>query len=382
MNRRLQDGVSLIEALAALAVMAFGLLGVVGMQATLRANSDVSKQRAEAVRIAQAAIEQRRGFERLAVAGGIQTFDGITDVSEPITSFTTNTSYTMSATVTPNPVASTDPKLKSLKVQVSWEDRTGQTLNVSLSSAVAGIAPELAGSLALPGDRAPTQRPRGRHPAVPPAALDLGNGTSSFAPPGGGALTWIFNNQSGFITQVCNPTPSCADTTLAPLSGFIRFVTGVAPTPALSENPTSTAVAVAVRVRLTVPSATDVDCFSELSSIHTRYFCALPVTTDLPRRWSGTSKLVDSVAISIATSLAETSSTMRKVCRYTPELTDTPSGGNAAHPLDYNSVTTPLANQNFLVISAGNGSTAYTCPTDDTATTFVNGNTFRHQPLS
>ena len=55
-------GVSLIEALVALAVMAFGLLGVVGMQATLRFNADVSRQRAEAVRMAQEKMEEMRAF--------------------------------------------------------------------------------------------------------------------------------------------------------------------------------------------------------------------------------------------------------------------------------------------------------------------------------
>ncbi|MDP1533833.1 MAG: prepilin-type N-terminal cleavage/methylation domain-containing protein, partial [Rubrivivax sp.] len=44
-----QQGVSLIEAVVALAVLAFGMLGLVGVQATLRGNADIAKQRAEAV---------------------------------------------------------------------------------------------------------------------------------------------------------------------------------------------------------------------------------------------------------------------------------------------------------------------------------------------
>ena len=61
-NAARSRGVSLIEALVALAVMAFGLLGVVGMQATLRFNADVSRQRAEAVRMAQEQMENMRSF--------------------------------------------------------------------------------------------------------------------------------------------------------------------------------------------------------------------------------------------------------------------------------------------------------------------------------
>ena len=62
MNRLLVRGISLIEAMVAVDVMAFGMLAVVGLQVTLRTNGDVSKQRAEAVRIAQQSIEDWRGI--------------------------------------------------------------------------------------------------------------------------------------------------------------------------------------------------------------------------------------------------------------------------------------------------------------------------------
>ncbi len=65
---------------------------------------------------------------------------------------------------------------------------------------------------------------------------------------------------------------------------------------------------------------------------------------------------------------------------------------NADHPLDYGgaqpfserpiakAVSSPLTNQNFLVIRAGDGAAAFDCPADDAATTLVDGNTWRHQP--
>ena len=40
----------------------------------------------------------------------------------------------------------------------------------------------------------------------------------------------------------------------------------------------------------------------------------------------------------------------------------------------------PLSNQNFLVVPAGNGATASTCPGDDTNTPYVDGTTVLHQP--
>ena len=72
-----QRGVSLIEALVALAIMAFGMLGIVGMQSSLRTNADISKQRSEAVRIAQEVIEQRRAFWVLAAAAGVTAYADI-----------------------------------------------------------------------------------------------------------------------------------------------------------------------------------------------------------------------------------------------------------------------------------------------------------------
>ena len=62
MRRAIQRGVSLIEAIVAMAVMAFGMMAIVGLQTTLRQNSDIAKQRSEAVRIAEEAIEQWRGY--------------------------------------------------------------------------------------------------------------------------------------------------------------------------------------------------------------------------------------------------------------------------------------------------------------------------------
>jgi Tfp pilus assembly protein PilV len=67
LHRRLVRGVSLVEALVSLAVMSFGMLGVVGVQATLRYNAEVSKQRSEAVRIGQEEMESLRSFVQQAV---------------------------------------------------------------------------------------------------------------------------------------------------------------------------------------------------------------------------------------------------------------------------------------------------------------------------
>ena len=70
MKRTGQRGVSLIEAIVAMAVMAFGMMAVVGLHTTLRQNSDIAKQRSEAVRIAEEAIEQWRAFSIMGATSG------------------------------------------------------------------------------------------------------------------------------------------------------------------------------------------------------------------------------------------------------------------------------------------------------------------------
>ena len=62
-KRNASRGVSLVEAMVALAVMAFGMLAVVGVQSTLRLNGDIAKQRSEATRIAQETLEKGRSFQ-------------------------------------------------------------------------------------------------------------------------------------------------------------------------------------------------------------------------------------------------------------------------------------------------------------------------------
>lgn len=378
-------GVSLIEALVALAVMAFGILGVAGVQATLRANGDFSKQRSEAVRLAQQAIEQARTFTVLTSPGGASpppAYGDIISTAQPIeiTSPLYNTTFLLQRQVSAAPVGNA----RTLVVTVSWTDRTGQTPFVSLSTNIAGIAPELGGTLMLAGDVAAAQQGQSRNPAIPQGAVDQGNGTSTFAPPGGpDKLLWVFNNVSGVITSICNPTCTASNAYL--LSGFVRYATGGNPTPQDGEIPSSTAFELVANVSVTAPTVQVVPCFQAVaqSYAYLSYYCAIPLGAS-DTSWSGRSTLAPPVGApwNFSSSLADPLVTNFKVCRYTPVQSDTPPGGNADHPLDYSDVKGPLANQNFLIIRAGDGTTAYSCPADDTSPSSpINTNTWRHQPL-
>src|SRR5215510_2158450 len=114
-SKRLSRGVSLIEAMVAVAVMAFGMLTVVGVQSTLRLNGDIAKQRSEATRIAQETLEQNRGFEVIEsadAAPGQTAWASIATGSQDVTLSTSNATYHVQRTVT----ASADTTSKSMRV--------------------------------------------------------------------------------------------------------------------------------------------------------------------------------------------------------------------------------------------------------------------------
>lgn len=410
MNRTAR-GVSLVEALVALAVMAFGILGIVGLQMGLRHNADVSKQRGEAVRIAQEVVEQRRAFSAMAAASGVSAFaDIVTQPATAVAGVASNTTFMLSQTVTD---LATPPR-KLLTVDVSWQDRTGQDQVVRLTTQVAGVPPAIGAGLGYPGTVVPTTR--GRHAAIPPSAVDLGNGTSRFDPPAGGGLPpvrWIFDNITGNIVKSCSlplvPPADCSDVFSARLvAGYVAFsVAPAEPTASDAETPASPPQMVGVRVAQTVPADKfgTWPCYVELLATRLAYWCAVRVNSAPGDAWSG--RVEVDTAAPLASTPADFASTRQRVCRYTPTRDCHPAVGstiwgasgstlactgaaptpsrpmrNEDHPLDYLGAKVPLINQNFLVIRAGDGSNPFECPGDDATTPTVNGNTWRHQPAS
>lgn len=373
-------GVSLVEALIALGVMAFGIMGLVGIQANLRSNSDISKQRAEAARYAQQLIEERRNFIALQSTGDPNVFgyaDIVTSTLPDVTG--SNATYTREVSVS----NSTAARVKLIRSTVSWTDRAGQPQSVQLYASIGGASPELAATVGIPALSTTARLPQGRSLQIPRDAVDIGDGTSRFTPPGGGSLRWYFNNQSGALTRICVDPDNCTDVNARLLSGFVRFALGsTQPTPADAENPTDDGPdGVEVIVDQDAPTDTINLCFEDDQGPFVAYYCAVHVTTEVPR-WTGQSLLA---GLPLATSIASTSASQYRVCRYTTlrsqavvptEIT------NAEHPYRYVDVDIGLQYQNFLVIRAGDGSVAFDCPADDTATPLVNGNTWHHQPAS
>jgi Tfp pilus assembly protein PilV len=375
-------GVSLIEALVALAVLAFGMLGVIGMQSTLRMNADVAKQRAEATRLAQQAIESRRAFTALNTTAGRLAYADLVD-ADPESIAGDNATFVRTVTM-PDLLG---VRNKSVAVVVSWVDRANVTQSVRLASVVSGSLPELSVAIGLPPvGGAWGRKPLGRHPAIPPSAVSQSDGTSLFSPPGAGTVQWVFDNASGYITKTCTSPGVCSTFSGRLLSGYVAFATGNSqPTPQMAETPPSSVMPVSVRVAVTsTPADPNLDCFEETVGILRAYYCAIEVNPLSGGKWSGRSRLFGG-GLSIASNIADEDDDEHKVCRYTPVQGShpvVPTIANEEHPLNYLDVTESMSNQNFLVIRAGNDTTPFACPADDTATPFVNGNTWHHQPSS
>lgn len=377
-------GVSLVEALVALAVMAFGMLGIAGLQSSLRQNTDVAKQRAEAVRLAQQSIEQARAYSVVNVTAGKRAYDNLLASTTVDTVAGTNTSFTRTVTV---PAIAAGQLHKVVTVDVNWTDRTGTVQRVTLATTVHRSAPELAGALLISGVTVP-QLPGGRHPLIPRNARDLGNGTSSFTPPGAaGGRSWTFVNATGLISQICDFSV-CTTLDARLLAGYVSFATGsTAPTWVESETPSSGAQSVGIDVvSLTPVYPGSPECYTEMSSFNVAYYCLIQVNAlaSVPS-WSGRAEVT---GLPLATSVADPDASSFRVCRYTlfrnhnAVGSGNPAITNADHPYSYVNVTQSLGNQNFLVIRAGDGTNAFACPDDDggSSTPYVNGSTWHHQP--
>jgi type IV pilus modification protein PilV len=242
-------GATLLEALIAMLIMALGMLGIAGMQAKQRAHADVAKQRSEAVRIAQEDIENFRAFGTLASDAGVvnnlayasvlTNATGKSVLADTVT--TTNATYAIARDI----VTSTDPRMKDLRVAVSWVNREGGSESFVLRSMIAGIDPRLAAAMAIAPGGSPVRDALGRDIQIPIPAKNLGNGTSIFKPLSNGGVAYVFNNDTGLITSRCTGIDSttytasltassgnCSSVSAVLLSGYIRT--------SLANNPDAT----------------------------------------------------------------------------------------------------------------------------------------------
>lgn len=380
--RRRSRGATLVEAVVALAVLAFGMMAFAGLQTSLRRHADVARQRSEATRIAQEAVEQLRSFASVGAAPGIATWDAIIDQPvQLVAGVSGSTTFELARRV----ITTVEPALKSVLVTVRWQDRAGQAHHIELPALLGGVPPALSGALALSASGSPMPRAQDRHATIPQSARDLGDGRSVFQP--APTVAWVFDNLTGAITAACaglaeGPAPSIealAGCRLAApaqiVSGYVRFLAGdgSAPPPAAEvQNPAGPALNLDLRLTLASTGHPDpgAQCFDDAptnavaaSVVHAvRYHCI--VYPNAGRKWAGRSEIVplpfadgDPAAWPLHASAAGA----YKVCRYSPTApADGQSVSNADHPATYVDVTGNLVHQNFVVVPA-----PLACPGDD-----------------
>jgi hypothetical protein len=96
------------------------------MQMSLSRNADVAKQRTEAMRLAQARIEDMRSFT--GISTGAVNWNGLDSIVNTFT--TTNATYTVASTMSG---AATDA-MRAVNVVVSWLDRTNASQTPATSA--------------------------------------------------------------------------------------------------------------------------------------------------------------------------------------------------------------------------------------------------------
>lgn len=384
----LRRGFTLIEALIALLVMAFGILALVGMRTLLTRNADVSKQRTEAVRLAEEKIECLRAYTQMtsdATASATRncmgallardTWAGMATVASdplnPLTSSFSNTSYTRNWTLGG---ATTDP-MRPVSVTVAWTDRAGANQTYSLTSVISQSNPDDEGSLGFPlPQNSNLKRPKNRNLNIPVPAIDLGGGKSAYQV---GTFAVVFSNDSGYVVEKCtgtlsattyaNATAGCANYDAYIIAGYVSgdtawtssvantLPTGIN-TASLTGWDNSGSKTIACSYSPTT-QATDQNTGSAVAGVYRYYLCVVPITSG--GTYSGTVRLAGMTA---GTSGAATSNTNWLVCRFEYPASTLWPNDNERNVQPYASVGSSLDSQNYYIVSSSSGA-SNPCPT-------------------
>ena len=357
-SSRRQLGTTLLEALIAILVLSFGVLAMSRLQIHLRLSSDISRQRSEAVRLAQEDLEQLRAFSVIGAEGSARSYSEIINTRRLIgstTGYASNTQYELVRKIDDAGV----PQARAVSISVSWTDRAGGAQKVNLDSMISRSDPTHSGALSLMPAGAAANGANARSILVPRMARDMGNGTSVFKPASFGTVAFVFANGSGLITARCNVNPMTAVADLRPavlincmtataylLSGVIRFTASSPPNAAKADD-----LPLASLLTLTLTGGNYANapyCASESivtpgGDRYLAYHCAVyPLASGL---WWGRSS-VTPVGWALGTDKAQ-----HRVCRYSVDLDNSGSvDTNFEHPASYSAADRALTNQNFLVI--------------------------------
>ena len=258
--RARQTGVTLLESLIAFFVLAAGSVAVAQLQSQLRLGSDIARERSEAVRLAEEALEETRSFAAIDGAPGSRTYAAIATGSAVVeaASGAARNTYRVERTVDDAAFVGT----KAARIAVRWADRSGAPREVVLDGFVAAADPAYSGALAIDTGaiRSALRGAAGRKPGLPLTAKTLGDGRSAWKPRERGTIAWVFDDRSGAIVGLCEglapitatrdlsveAVRACTTTRSLFVSGTVRFA-ATAPAAALDFAAASTELAIELR---------------------------------------------------------------------------------------------------------------------------------------
>lgn len=190
-------GFSLVEPMAAMVIAGAGLLALTKFQANLVETGSASRQRVEALRLAQQQLEHLR----------YMTYDSIAAGNDTPSLADSNVSYARAWTI---PTTSTNPNFKIAQVTVSWTDQKNTAQSFVLTGLISNYSAALSGyaindifsGTGSGSGLAGLRTPFNRGITIPIPAVDQGDGTSVYIPPGTSGLSLRFNNTTGDITAI------------------------------------------------------------------------------------------------------------------------------------------------------------------------------------
>jgi len=371
-----QCGFFLIETMVSFALMSVGLLVLAGMQISVSRNADVSKQRVEAMRLAQERVETMRAFTHIAPtpggagsaatpldpdrAGGARLawtqMASDVDVGNPLESTQfSNTRFDRRWTV--GGLAS--DAMRPISVTVKWTDRAGAAQFVTLNSVISQSDPTTVAALGFPlPNNTNLKLPKNRVLNIPVPAIELGGGASAYQI--SSSLAIVFNNLTGNVVQKCSSTVTAATyasgaagctvynayIVAGNVSGSIDSATPPTRPSGINTNQVSYG-APGEFISCSYAQTKDQVSGAVIAGSH-YYLCVVPVAATTGT-WSGVIRLGG-----VPTTASY------KVCRleYPGDVSDTTDMKNTRNIQPYVAVNASLDNQNYVLDSSANAS----CP--------------------
>ena len=138
-------GYSLLEVMVTLVVVGVGLLAIVQLQSGLSGQVGDNKTKAEATTLAEARVETLRNYiDETEYGTKLLATSGFEDVpSGEYNADGVNATFSMQEAI------SGGDEIREVSVRVSWEDRTGTSQEVTVTSEIAYVSPAAAGQKAL-----------------------------------------------------------------------------------------------------------------------------------------------------------------------------------------------------------------------------------------